>query len=152
MSQGAVNISNKKARFEYELHDEFTAGIQLTGPEIKSVRESKASIKEAFCLIIKGEMWIRNMHISPFEPASYNNSEPKRDRKLLLNRQEIQKIEKRTKAKGYTIVPLKVFIAESGYAKIKIATASGKKLHDKREGMKDKDAKRQLDRVKKGDY
>lgn len=149
MSQGAVNITNKKARFEFEIQEEFTAGIQLTGPEIKSVRASKASIKEAFCLMISGELFIRNMNISAFEPASYNNVEPKRDRKLLLNRQELQKIEKKVKAKGFTIVPLKMFIAESGYAKLQIALATGKKLHDKRDGIKDRDAKREMDRAKK---
>lgn len=152
MAQGSVNITNKKARYEYEIQDEFTAGIQLTGPEIKSVRESKASIKEAFCLVIRGEMWIRNMHISSFGPASYNNLEPTRDRKLLLNKKEIEKIDKRVKAKGFTVVPLKVFIAQSGYAKVKIALVTGKKMHDKREGMKERDAKREMDRVKKHDY
>lgn len=152
MTENRVNIANKKARFEYQLHEEFTAGIQLTGPEIKSIRAGKASIKEAYCLIVNDEMLIRNMDVSAFQPASYNNLDPKRDRKLLLNRSELSKIDKKLKAKGFTVVPLKIFISKSGYAKIDIALASGKKLHDKREGMKDRDAKREIDRAKKSDF
>ena len=144
-----MNIKNRKARFDYELHDTFVAGIQLQGSEIKSIRLSQASIKEAYCLLIDGELWIRSMHISVFAPASYNNHEPIRDRKLLLNRTELKKIEKQLKTKGYTVVPLRVFISKSGYAKVEIATASGKKQYDKREDLKQKDAKRDMDRAGK---
>ncbi len=144
-----VNIKNKKAKFEYELIDKYEAGIQITGAEIKSIRNSKASIMEAYCFIQKSEVWIRNMHISQYEPASYNNRPPTRDRKLLLNRQEIEKLVKAMKNKGLTIVPLRVYIADSGYAKVQIALARGKKMHDKRQDLKDKDDKRAVDRAMK---
>ncbi len=144
-----VNIRNKKANFEYELLDKYTAGIQLTGPEIKSVRASKASILEAYCYLRNSEMWIKGMHISNYNPASYNNAPNIRERKLLLNRAEIEKIEKAMKNKGLTIIPLKVFIASSGFAKIDIAVARGKKMHDKREDLKAKDDRRAMDRAMK---
>lgn len=144
-----VNIKNKKASFEYELIDKYEAGIQITGAEIKSIRSGKASINEAYCFLNKNEVWIRSMHISQYEPASYNNTPPTRDRKLLLNRQEIDKLEKALKNKGHTIIPLRVYIAESGYAKVQIALARGKKVHDKRQSLKDKDDKRAIDRALK---
>lgn len=144
-----VNIKNKKAKFEYELIDKYEAGIQLTGPEIKSIRSGKASINEAYCYLNRSEVWIKSMHISQYEPASFNNESPTRDRKLLLNRQEIEKLEKAMKNKGHTIVPLRVYIAESGYAKVQIALARGKKLHDKRQSLKEKDDKRAMDRALK---
>lgn len=145
----AVNIKNKKASFEYELIDKVDAGIQLTGAEIKSVRASKASINEAYCFIKDHTVWIKSMHISPYEPASYNNVPPTRDRKLLLNKNEIEKFEKALKNKGLTIIPLKVFISGSSYAKVQIALARGKKMHDKRHDLKDKDDKRAMDRAMK---
>lgn len=144
-----VNIRNKKASFEYEFIDKLTAGIMLTGAEIKSVRASKASINEAYCFLKKSELWIRGMHISPYEPASYNNLPPTRERKLLLNRSEIDKLEKEMKNKGLTIIPLSVFISETGYAKVEIALARGKKMHDKRHDLKEKDDKRAMDRAMK---
>lgn len=144
-----VNIKNKKAGFEYELIDKYEAGIQITGAEIKSIRQGKASINEAYCFLNKSEIWIRNMHISQYEPASYNNLPPTRDRKLLLNRQEIEKLEKALKNKGLTIIPLRVYIADSGFAKVQIALARGKKMHDKRQDLKDKDDKRAVDRAMK---
>lgn len=144
-----VNIKNKKASFEYELIDKYEAGIQLTGPEIKSIRAGKASINEAYCLLNKSEVWIRNMHISQYEPASYNNTPPTRDRKLLLNRKEIEKLEKALKNKGITIIPLRVYLSGSGYAKVEIALAKGKKLHDKRQTLKEKDDQRSMDRAMK---
>lgn len=149
MKAGQVNIRNKKASFEYELIDKYEAGIQLTGAEIKSIREGKASIKEAYCFFKSGELWIKNMHISPYEPASYNNESPTRDRKLLLNKGELVKLQKSLKDKGLTIVPTKVYIAESGYAKVEVALARGKKLHDKRESLKAKQDKRAMDRAMK---
>jgi len=149
-SMKEVNIRNKKAKFEYELIDKYDAGIQLTGAEIKSVRASKASIAEAYCFLRKHELWIKSMHISAYEPASYNNPvTPTRDRKLLLNKKEIEKLEKAMKNKGLTIVPLKVFIAKSGYAKVRIALARGKKQHDKRHDLKEKQDKRAMDRAMK---
>lgn len=142
-----VNIKNKKASFEYNLLDKYTAGIQLTGTEIKSIRAGKASIGEAYCLFIHDELWVRNMHVSIYDPGSYNNHEPTRDRKLLLTRREIEKIQKKMKDKGLTIVPLRLFIADTGYAKLNIAVAQGKKLHDKRHSIKEKEQKRAIDRA-----
>ncbi len=144
-----INIKNKKASFEYEFLEKFTAGIQLTGTEIKSIRAGKASIVEGYCFLKDGELFIKNMYIAEYEQGSYNNHNPKRDRKLLLNRTEINKLVKKKKDVGLTIVPLKVFINKKGYAKLDIALAKGKKLHDKRHDLKDKDAKRQMDRAMK---
>lgn len=149
MSANRINIKNKKAKFEFILHDTFTAGMQLTGTEIKSIRNGKATITEAYCVLVDGEVFIRNMNISEYENGSYYNHNPRRDRKLLLNRQEISKLEKKATLKGFTIVPLKVFISDKGLAKIDIALGEGKKLHDKRESIKDRDNKRDLDRLKK---
>ena len=147
--QQKLNIVNKRARFEYHLIDEFVAGIKLSGTEIKSIRSGKASIVEAYCVFSKGEVFIRNMHIQAYENGSFYNHTPRGDRKLLLNRKEIDKIEKFMKDKGNTIVPMKMFLSEKGWAKIKIATAKGKKLYDKRSDLKDKDDKRDMDRAMK---
>ena len=149
MSQNAINIKNKRARFEYHLLDTFIAGIQLSGTEIKSIRRNKASILEAYCIFSKGEMWIRNMHITEYENGSCDKQSPRSDRKLLLKRKEINKIEKFLKDKGNTVIPLKVFISEKGWAKMEIALAQGKKLHDKRHDLKEKDDKRDMDRAMK---
>lgn len=150
-STNSVNIKNKRARFEYHILDTYVAGIQLGGTEIKSIRNGKASILEAFCVIENGEIYIRNMHIAEYENASFYQHKPKADRKLLLNRKEIDKIDRQLKTKGFTIVPLRLFVNEKGLAKLEIATAQGKKLYDKRQDLKEKDDKRALDRVKK-DY
>lgn len=147
--QNNINIKNKRARFEYELLDEFTAGIQLLGTEIKSIREGKAKITDSYCFMDNGELFIRNMHVSEYSHGNINNHEPLRERKLLLKRDELKKCEKKLKDKGLTIVALKMFINASGYAKLNIAIAKGKKLHDKRENLKDKDLKRDIDRAKK---
>lgn len=147
--QQKINIVNKKARFEYHLIDEFTAGIQLSGTEIKSIRNNKASIVEAYCVVADGEVFIRNMQIQAYENSSFYNHKLKRDRKLLLNRKEIDKLEKFMKDKGNTIVPLKMFLSDKGWAKIIIATAKGKKLFDKRNDLKDKDDKLAMDRAMK---
>lgn len=147
--QQNINIVNKKARFEYHLIDEFVAGIQLSGTEIKSIRSGKASIVEAYCVVSDGEVFIRNMHIQAYENGSFYNHKPRGDRKLLLNRKEINKLEKFMKDKGNTIVPLKIFISEKGWAKLVIATAKGKKLYDKRNDLKEKDDKRNIDRALK---
>ncbi len=148
LSRVNVNIQNKKARFEYELLDFFTAGMQLLGTEIKSLRQGKASLQESFCHMRDGELWIKNMHIAEYTFGNINNHDPLRERKLLLKRMELKKIEKKIKDQGITIVPLKVYITDKGFAKIDIALARGKKLYDKRESLKEKDVKRDLDRRK----
>ncbi|MDA9648415.1 SsrA-binding protein SmpB [Flavobacteriaceae bacterium] len=145
-----INIKNKRARFEYELIDEYTAGIILTGTEIKSIRNSKASITESFCEFNqKGELFTVNMHIEEYAFGTRFNHKPKAQRKLLLNKKELNKLYKEVKNGGLTIVPLRLFINEKGFAKIRIALARGKKLYDKRETIKDRENKRDLDRVKK---
>lgn len=141
-----VEIKNKRAKFEFEFLETFTAGIQLFGSEIKSVRNNKASITEAYGVIVKNELFIRNMYIADYENAGHFNHDSKRDRKLLLNKLEIYKINKKLKNKGLTIVPTRLFISEKGWAKIKIAIAKGKKIHDKREDLKTKDVKREIER------
>jgi SsrA-binding protein len=145
----SVNIINKRARFEYHLLDKYIAGIQLKGTEIKSIRNGKASILEAFCVIEQGEVYIRNMHIAPYANASFYQHKPKADRKLLLNKKEIKKLQKGLETKGYTIVPVRLFVNDKGYAKLEISLAQGKKLFDKRQDLKEKDDKRAMDRVKK---
>ncbi|SFT73584.1 SsrA-binding protein [Lishizhenia tianjinensis] len=147
--QNTVNIKNKRARFEYEILDTFVAGIQLGGTEIKSIRLGKASIMEAFCVVENNEVFIRNMFINEYSNASFYQHKPKADRKLLLNRQEINKLAKKVETKGFTIVPLRIFINEKGLAKLEIALAQGKNIHDKRQTLKEKDDKRTLDRVMK---
>lgn len=145
----AIEIKNKRARFEYEFLDDFTAGIVLTGTEIKSIRAGKASIMESFGVMVKGELVLRNMYVQEYENGSYNNHEPKRDRKLLLQRVELKKLEKKLKDKGLTIVASKMFINEKNLAKLRIHLAKGKKLHDKRSDLKDKDTQRDMDRALK---
>ena len=144
-----INIKNKKAKFEYEFLEKFTAGIVLTGTEIKSIRAGKASIVEGYCFVNNNELFIKNMYIAEYEQGSYNNHEPRRTRKLLLNRNEIDKLVKKKKDVGLTIVPLSLFINGKGYAKLDIALAKGKKLHDKRHDLKAKDDKRSMDRAMK---
>lgn len=141
-----INIRNKKASFEYEFIERMEAGIQLVGTEIKSIRLGQASIKEGYCGFKKGELFIYNMDISPYEQASFSNHDPKRVRKLLLNKQELEKLKKKKKDVGLTIIPLKLYINKNGYAKLSIALAKGKKLYDKRESLKEKDHQRQMDR------
>ena len=143
----SVEIKNKKASYQYFLEDEFTAGIQLLGSEIKSIRAGKASIMEGFCRFKKDELWIYNMYISEYENAGYVSHKPRRPRKLLLKRQELDKIRKKMKNVGLTVVPTLVYISDSGFAKIKIAIAKGKKMHDKRANLKEKSLKRDIDRA-----
>ncbi|MFA7274208.1 MAG: SsrA-binding protein SmpB [Crocinitomicaceae bacterium] len=151
MEKSKINIKNKRARFEYHLEETFTAGMVLSGTEIKSLRNNKASILEAYCIYDKGEVWIRNMFINDYENTSFFHHKPRGDRKLLLNKKEIKKLEKWMKDKGNTIVPLKIFLSDKGWAKIDIACAKGKKLHDKRDDLKEKDDKRDMARaLKKG--
>ena len=145
-----MNIKNKRAKFEYEILDKYTAGIVLSGTEIKSIRQSKASIAESFCEFNEsGELFIINMTIEEYAFGTYYNHKPKAERKLLLNKRELKKLQKDVQSKGLTIVPLLLFINENGLAKMEIALAKGKKIFDKRETLKDRDTKRQLDRVKK---
>ena len=145
----AVNIQNKRAKFEYNLLDKYVAGLQLSGTEIKSIRNSKANLNDSFCSFKGNELFIVGMHINEYEFGNYANHQPKRDRKLLLNRQELDKIRKKLKDVGLTIVPLRLFINDKGCAKIEIAVAKGKKLHDKRNTIKDRDIKRDIDRASK---
>lgn len=149
MSKEAINIVNRRARFEYELIDEYTAGIKLQGTEIKSIRNGKASLGEAYGLFVKDELWIRDMHIAEYKYGSYANHEPKRPRKLLLNRHELKKIQKRLGEKGLTVVPTRLFIDENGRAKLGIAVGRGKKKFDKRESIKQREDKRKMDRALK---
>lgn len=144
-----VQIKNKKASFEYFFMETFTAGIVLTGTEIKSIRMGKASLVDTFCFINNGEIWVKGMNISPYFYGSYNNHEAKRDRKLLLNKREIHKLQEATKQIGYTIVPTLVFIDKSGRAKMDIALAKGKKEFDKRQTLKEKEDRREMDRAMK---
>ena len=144
-----VNIRNKKASFEYFFVDTFTAGIVLTGTEIKSIRMGKASLVDTFCYIHNGEIWVKGMNISPYFYGSYNNHESKRDRKLLLNKREIRNLQDATKQVGFTIVPTLLFIDDHGMAKLDIALARGKKEFDKRQTLKEKEDKREMDRARK---
>ncbi|MBD0832704.1 SsrA-binding protein SmpB [Aestuariibaculum sediminum] len=148
--QNKINIQNKKARFLYEILDKYTAGIVLTGTEIKSIRSSKASIAESFCEFNdRGELFVINMTIEEYAFGNYYNHRPKAERKLLLNKRELKKLQKEVQSTGLTIVPLRLFINDRGFAKMDIALARGKKLFDKRETIKDRDNKRNLDRIKK---
>lgn len=144
-----VSIRNKKASFEYFFVDTFTAGIVLTGTEIKSIRLGKASLVDSFCYINNGEIWVKGMNISPYFFGSYNNHEAKRDRKLLLNKREIRNLQEATKQPGFTIVPTLVFIDSRGRAKVDIALAKGKKEFDKRQTLKEKEDRREMDRAVK---
>lgn len=144
-----INIRNKRATFDYELVEKFNAGIVLVGTEIKSIRESKASLVDSYCYIVNNELWIKNMHIAEYFYGSYNNHETRRERKLLLHRKEIKKLDRKTKESGLTIVPVRLFINEKGYVKLQIALARGKKEYDKRQSLREKDDKRSMDRMMK---
>jgi SsrA-binding protein len=148
--QKNINIQNKKARFEFEILDKFVAGIQLTGTEIKSIRLSKARITESFCEFNdRGELFVINMFIEEYMYGHHYNHKPTSERRLLLNKRELKSLKKEIDTKGNTIVPLKLFINANGWAKLEIALAKGKKIHDKRETIKDRDNKRDLARIKK---
>lgn len=144
-----VHIKNRKASFEYEFIEKLVAGIQLQGTEIKSIRNGNAGINEAFCEFKKDELFVINMHVAEYEFGSYANHEPKRQRKLLLKSKELKKWRKKVKEKGLTIIPTLLFISDKGLAKLEVALAQGKKVHDKRDTLRDRDSKRQLDRIKK---
>ena len=144
-----IYIKNRKARFNYELIDEFEAGIILSGSEVKSIRNSKVSINEAYCYVRKNEIYIKNMHIAEYEHAGFASHEVQRDRKLLLHRNEIDKIIKKLKDESLSLITSALYFNKKGYAKLKIAIGRGKKLHDKRHDLKKRDMKREIDRVLK---
>ena len=147
MKLAPVNIKNKRVTFDYELLDTYTSGIVLTGTEIKSIRLGKASLVDTFCYFAKGELWVKNMHIAEYFYGSYNNHAARRDRKLLLNKKELKKLERGTKETAFTIVPVRMFVNEKGLAKVVVALAKGKKQYDKRESLKEKDDRRDMDRM-----
>jgi SsrA-binding protein len=146
LSQDKVYIKNRPATFEYAIEDRLTAGIVLTGSEIKSVRNGKVSFNDSYCFFSKGEIWVKSLHIAEYVNAGYAGHDPIRERKLLLNKRELRKWEQKIKEKGYTIVPLAVFITENGYAKMEIGLGRGKNLHDKRESIKGREAEREIKR------
>ena len=147
-----VHILNKRAKFEYIILDRYTAGIVLYGTEIKSIREGKASLADSYCSVEHGEMYVKQMHIAEYRFGSYANHVAKRDRKLLLQRREIRKIDRVTKETGKTIIPLELFINENGLAKLEIAVCQGKHSYDKRQSLREADDKRQMDQLKKHRY
>lgn len=141
-----MEIKNRQAYFEYYIDDKYVAGIVLTGTEVKSLREGKANFNDSYCIFNKGELWIRSFHISEYSHGTVNNHDPIRERKLLLNRRELKKLEAKLKEKGYTIVPLRLFFNEKNLAKLEIGLGKGKKLHDKRETIKQRDTEREIKR------
>ena len=147
--QKNINIKNKKAGFEYEIIETFTAGLQLQGTEIKSIRAGKAALSESYCQLFSGELFVKNMHIAEYFFGSLQNHETKRERKLLLQKRELKKLDRKVKESGLTIVPLRLYLSEKGWAKLDIGLAKGKKVYDKRETLKRKDAKRDIDRAMK---
>lgn len=144
-----INIKNKKAYFNYEILEKHIAGLQLKGTEIKSIRQGKASLGDSYCFFVNNELWIKNMRISEYDHGNLNNHDPYRERKLLMNRRELNKLEKQTREKGLTIVALRIFVNDKGLAKTEIGLARGKKQYDKREAIKQKDLKRDMDRLEK---
>ena len=149
IKQPAINIKNKRATFDYEFIDTLTAGIVLTGTEIKSIRLGKASLVDTYCYFNRGELWVKNMHITQYSYGSYNNHVERRERKLLLNKKELRNLEADSKSPGFTIVPVRLFINDKGLAKLAIALAKGKKEYDKRQSLKDKEDRREMDRAMK---
>ena len=145
-AKSTIEIKNRRASFDYEFIERFTAGIVLSGTEIKSIRAGKASLVDSYCYFINGELYVRNMNVSEYWWGSYNRHDPKRDRKLLLTKRELRKLLRATREKGMTIVAVKLFISESGYAKLDIALARGKREYDKRESIKEKDMRREQER------
>lgn len=149
MKQNQVNIKNRRATFDYEIIDTYTAGIVLTGTEIKSIRQGKASLADTYCLVENEEVWVKNMYVAEYFYGTYNNHVARRDRKLLLNKKEIGKLARSGAEAGFTIVPLRLFISERGLAKLVVGVARGKKSFDKRQSIKEREDKRQLDRILK---
>ncbi len=147
MKPSQVNIKNRRATFDYEIGETFTAGLVLTGTEIKSIREGKAGLADTYVLLSGGEAWVKGMYVAEYFYGSYNNHSSRRDRKLLLTHKELKKLEKAQENPGFTIVPLKLFISEKGYAKLVIGVGRGKKAYDKRQSIKEREDKRQMDRM-----
>jgi SsrA-binding protein len=143
-----VNIRNRQAGYEYELLDKYVAGIVLTGTEIKSIREGQVNLQDGYCYFNNGEVFVKSITISPYSQGTHYNHEATRERKLLLKRSEIKKLEARIEEKGLTLLPLRLFINDRGFAKLEIAVGRGKKIHDKRDSIKERDVKRELDRMK----
>ena len=152
MKQPAINIKNKRASHDFLLMDKYTAGIVLTGTEIKSIRQGKASLVDTFCYVHNGEVWVKNMYVAQYKEGSYNNHVERRDRKLLLNAREIRKIQSTVKQPGFSIVPTLIFLNEKGLAKLDIYIARGKKEYDKRETLKEKEDRRDMQRAFKKSY
>jgi len=144
-----INIKNKKAYHDYQILEKYVAGLQLQGTEIKSIRQGKVSLAEAYCVFIQNELYVRGMQIADYAHGSYNRHEPGRDRKLLLNRKELKKLQRKVRESGLTIAALRIFLSGSGYAKLEIGLARGKKEYDKRETIKRKDTQRQMERLQK---
>ena len=144
-----IQITNRKAKFEYEFIEEYTAGIELHGPEVKSIMAGKANLADAFCYFKKGELYVKNFHIAEYKYNTIQDLHPTRERKLLLKKRELRKLHKGVKEKGLTIVPYKVFINDKGWIKLRIALAQGKKVHDKRQSIKERESKREMDRAKR---
>lgn len=144
-----INIRNKRASYDYELTDLYSAGIQLTGTEIKSIRAGKASLGDAFCYFKRGELYVKNMHITEYTKGNIYNHDPLRERKLLLKKKELAKLESKVKERGFTIIPVRLFINERGFAKLEISLARGKKSFDKRQSIKQKDTQREMDKALK---
>lgn len=149
IKKGPVLIKNKRAEFDYEFIDTYTAGIVLTGTEIKSIRAGKAGLVDTYCYFINGELWVKNMYVAHYLAGSYNNHLERRERKLLLNKKELRNLDADTKAPGFTIVPVQLYIDENGRAKLDIALAKGKKEYDKRQSLKAKEDRREMDRAMK---
>jgi len=145
-----INIKNRQAFFNFEILDKLVAGVVLTGTEIKSIREGKVNLQDSFCYFNRNEAFVKGLNIMPYTEGTYNNHEPTRERKLLLKKAELKKLESKVDQKGFTLLPLRIFINDRGLAKLEIALARGKKTHDKREGIKERDLKRELSRVKIG--
>ena len=143
-----ISIKNRKASYEFEFIDDYVAGMQLMGTEIKSIREGKVNLQDAYCYFKKGELFVKQMHISPYVQGTHYNHEIDRERKLLLNKRELSRLEDKSKEKGLSIIPTKLFINDRGFAKLAIVLARGKKLHDKRDSIKEKDVKRDLERIR----
>ncbi len=144
-----MEIKNRSASYEYFIEDKFDAGMVLTGTEVKAIRDGRVSFNDSYCLMDRGELYVKGLHISPYEYGSYANHNPTRERKLLLKSKELNKIQLKLKEKGYTIIPLSIYFNERGYAKMKIGLGKGKKLHDKRESIKERETEREIKRYVK---
>lgn len=149
MANSDINIKNRRATFDYEIIDKYIAGIQLAGTEIKSIRNGHAGLVDSFCYFNNNELWVKGMRVSEYFYGTFNNHIPNRERKLLLHKKELNKLERKVKESGLSIIPLRLFLNEKGFAKLEIALCRGKKEYDKRETLKEKDSRRDIERVVK---